>query len=260
MRDPAAAYGRIAADLERALSQDTRCKHLYITGMRAGVLAGRLALDLILKDNRPELRQLYFAAQVVKRPASDASAWWFWRMFVIPWLVAKLASRLRPEFGAYDWPRVKTDAAGKAIQHPDGRLATMCDDYDETDALKHLRLQFGDYAEACRLMSELFETPQDDEVDVVVVATWFDADPPSGSKFGVGPIEGTLKELSRWIAVDHRTLEFWNGRSSWWIKREHRTKFTVWFASQQKYAEANQRRLIEEHQMTSKNVKARRTT
>ena len=79
------------------------------------------------------------------------------------------------------------------------------------------------------------DTPSDGE--------WFKTDPPSGSEFKHGPIGGKLKELEVLIKMDGRTLRKHNGTAGLWIKKIHGRLFEVWFSTQKRYAEVNQKRL-----------------
>jgi hypothetical protein len=61
--------------------------------------------------------------------------------------------------------------------------------------------------------------------------TWFKSEPPADSKFKHGPISGKLKDLCDWTEIDRRTLRSNNGKTGWWIQKEHAQLFAVWFSS-----------------------------
>lgn len=81
---------------------------------------------------------------------------------------------------------------------------------------------------------------------------WFLDDPPKDGKFKSGPLEGPLKKIAEWMDMDHRTIKRLNGRTSWWVKKVHGKKFSVWFSTQEKYATINQKRLAASPQNDTK--------
>ena len=69
-------------------------------------------------------------------------------------------------------------------------------------------------------------------------------DPPAN--FCHGPITGNKSQLLRWLlpqAKDVRTLDSQLKSGIFWGRQEGRYRFSIWFSTQQKYAEANRRRL-----------------
>ncbi|MHC4402233.1 MAG: hypothetical protein ACYTG0_21405 [Planctomycetota bacterium] len=52
--------------------------------------------------------------------------------------------------------------------------------------------------------------------------------------------------------MDSRTLRKQNGRTGWWIRKIHGEKFSAWFTTQKKYADANAKRLAEIAQKDTK--------
>ncbi len=176
------AFSALATELDRAITQDTRPKHLWVSGYRCGAQAGRLMLELVEHFPTAKWSGPKGAAAVLKRPIHDGNAWLYWKLFVVPWLKAKFPSRLKPEAGTYDWPMLKVDSEGRPLGHDgaplqqvnytdadtgqrgwklNGEIATVVDDYDEVDAMKHLRLWAGDYVDAMRLVAETLETNLD---------------------------------------------------------------------------------------------------
>jgi hypothetical protein len=86
--------------------------------------------------------------------------------------------------------------------------------------------------------------PGDD--DTLSGGEWFDTPPPEDSKFKFGPVEGQISKLAQWMNMDQRTLKTLNGRTSWWIQKLLRTNFAIWFSTDKKHAELNQKQMAEE--------------
>ena len=79
---------------------------------------------------------------------------------------------------------------------------------------------------------------------------YYDTLPNKDSMHKYGPVEGTLKELVRWIGRGSQpTLRKHNGKL-WWIRKVTGKKFEVWFDSQKTFAEVNQQRLVEKQNET----------
>jgi len=72
---------------------------------------------------------------------------------------------------------------------------------------------------------------------------WFASNPPKGSKYQHGTLDGCFKDLATWMNIDKRTLKTHNGKTGWWITRIHVRRYKIWFSDNRMYAKANQRRL-----------------
>ena len=96
------------------------------------------------------------------------------------------------------------------------------------------------------------DSGDEDQTEPAASGDWFASEPPEGSRYKHGPVEGQISELADWMNVDRRTLRSRNGKGSWWIQKEHSRKFLAWFATKQKYAEVNQRRLAAESRNDTK--------
>jgi len=73
---------------------------------------------------------------------------------------------------------------------------------------------------------------------------YFTENPPADSKFEFGTLEGTLKELARWLHLDQRVLKEENG-TRWWIAKVHGKRWRIWFPNEHAYARAGARRAAE---------------
>jgi len=73
---------------------------------------------------------------------------------------------------------------------------------------------------------------------------YFTEDPPAESEFRFGTLEGTLKELARWLHLDQRVLKEENG-TRWWIAKVHGKRWRIWFPNEQAYTRADARRAAE---------------
>jgi hypothetical protein len=73
---------------------------------------------------------------------------------------------------------------------------------------------------------------------------YFTEDPPPESEFEFGTLEGTLKELARWLHLDRRVLKDENG-NRWWIRKIHGKRWRIWFPNQQACVRAKARREAE---------------
>lgn len=85
-----------------------------------------------------------------------------------------------------------------------------------------------------------------------VDGAWFCDDPPKDGRFRFGPLEGPIKDLSQWMAMDQRTIKRLNGETSWWVKKVHGKKFAAWFSTPERYAAANQKRIVAESENSAK--------
>ena len=66
-----------------------------------------------------------------------------------------LSGAFAADAGTFDFPPPKLDTKGKVVLRPDGEPASVIDDYDDTDALSHMRAQAQDWADACRAAARL---------------------------------------------------------------------------------------------------------
>ncbi len=77
------------------------------------------------------------------------------------------------------------------------------------------------------------------------ITGWCKNGPPPADWFQV-PIEGQLKDLTRWCGeTDEQTIRNNNGKS-FWVCKISRKKFSIYFPSQSRFAGANGRKLAEE--------------
>jgi hypothetical protein len=179
----------VAEELNRARKQEVRPKHLWICGRRSGVEAMRmLSLAMEIKDlEGTHPLQMIFSLinrgepgdslPIGKRLPPDQLIW-TWTMFTLPWL-----RKMRPEFfrtdsGVYDFPRIKTNKRGQALNRQgkpvrvklekdkSGKViagkwideaATVIDNYDEADLMAHLRLQYQDWSDGCLALADIFD-------------------------------------------------------------------------------------------------------
>jgi hypothetical protein len=106
----------------------------------------------------------------------DDTAFAVWTQEICP-VMRSTKTASKADAGAYDFPRLKTDDQGKILgqdgmplevvettdpktgeltgEEIDGPAATVVDDYDEADALAHLRCQAADWVDACDVAADL---------------------------------------------------------------------------------------------------------
>jgi len=159
---------RCADDLRLAQRQDRRPTHLLLHGRREARQIGGLMLQVAEHHrvgpfaglpNPSVFRQLEerydetygrSGAKGLIEPLA------FLLASVIPWLRTNCPGRVAADAGRYSWRTAKRDPeTGQAVYGPDGRTVPEIDDYDEEDALAHVRAQVKDYADAAELFAEL---------------------------------------------------------------------------------------------------------
>ena len=76
---------------------------------------------------------------------------------------------------------------------------------------------------------------------------WHECDVTPPSEYAFGPLTGTKKQLAKWIMQDDdpRNLDTKLDNDVYWGREDKRTQSSVWFRTQQKYSEANGRRLAD---------------
>ena len=179
-------FEAITRELERARVQETKPKHLFVHMRRAVIQAARLLLEAMDagRFDRPKKARDFIgpfgnAKGGVPIPIDqlpDDQLLLIWRFLAVPWLSTEYLSEFKADAGAYDWPKVKTDAKGRLlgkngkrlrrVSYKDpktgrtgwklsGKIATVIDDYDEADGIAHLRAEVQDHADACRLLADV---------------------------------------------------------------------------------------------------------
>lgn len=111
----------------------------------------------------------------------DENAFWGLLMFpIIGWLRSRYPHAFKAGAGAFDWKAIRCDNKGRPVgkdgkalgwtvtehvdpasgkktisKQRDGEFVLVTDGYDELDWLEHSRARVGDWADACRLLSQL---------------------------------------------------------------------------------------------------------
>jgi hypothetical protein len=76
---------------------------------------------------------------------------------------------------------------------------------------------------------------------------WHDASASPPSEYPAGPLTGTKKQLAKWIMrkADHRLLDTPLKEGTYWGRQNVRNQCSIWFKTQQRFAEANKLRLAD---------------
>ena len=149
--DYAVSLEQIADELDRARTQESKPQHLRVHARRNAVKAMRQLLAAV--DAGASL--LGFPLPFKVNAQSDDALFQAWCIFATARLRAACPSAFAADAGAFDFPPAKLDNKGKVSFRPDGEPATVIDDYDDTDALSHMRAQAQDWADACRAAARL---------------------------------------------------------------------------------------------------------
>jgi hypothetical protein len=183
MEDYATELRKLAAVLDEAKyetnlarEQSTKPKHLYIRTHRAMVQAARAvmaAVDVgfteLLPPSLPWKRQ-------PDGTLSDTTAFTVWKILICP-VMRSRPPKAKANAGTFDFPRIKTNDEGQVVgrdgtplvvvdridpttgkvvgQYLDGEAGAITDDYDEADAMVHLRCQAADWVDACGVAANL---------------------------------------------------------------------------------------------------------
>lgn len=81
--------------------------------------------------------------------------------------------------------------------------------------------------------------------EVQSARTWHDADETPPSEYPAGPLTGTKQQLAKWIMDDDdpRNLDTKLDNGVYWGREDKRTESSIWFRTQERFAEANAKRL-----------------
>jgi hypothetical protein len=174
--EQAAILNEAKFEINLAREQSTKPRHLHIRTRRTVVQAARAvmaAVDVgfteLLPPSLPWKRQADGAL-------SDATALTIWMFEICP-VMRSRKTAAKAKAGAFDFPRIKTNDEGQVVgpdgtplvvvdkidpttgkvmgQYLDGEAGAITDDYDEADAMVHLRCQAADWVDACDTAAEL---------------------------------------------------------------------------------------------------------
>ena len=69
--------------------------------------------------------------------------------------------------------------------------------------------------------------------------------PEPASQFKFGPVEGFLKELSKWIGRSEESLSKYNGKGAFHIQKIGGERFQVWFTTDGNYESVRKKAGVE---------------
>lgn len=84
---------------------------------------------------------------------------------------------------------------------------------------------------------------------------WPTDPPPKDSKFIHGPVQGQIKDFAQWLKRDDDVLRNNNTKTVFYIQKQDRTNYRIWFSDAKQYADINQKALAKAAQTRPKPLK-----